>query len=172
MPFDGESPQSIQACCRHLVYVEYSFQTFDYEMFTTGPIMRRCILHRLQDTCVQVFKVVAAILVSLVISDVMANDNESGGRQIDLVIEDGPRLGGDDAVVVTQGDDVVIQVVSDADAQLRLHGYDLNLDVAPGELGTLSFHAELSGRFPLTLHSYGGVHGEHAPLLYLDVYPD
>lgn len=51
-----------------------------------------------------------------------------------------------------QGQVVIINVQSERQDELHLHGYDLTLDIEPGQLATLEFLAEHAGRFELELH--------------------
>ena len=73
---------------------------------------------------------------------------------------------------VTQGDRVVIALVSNEDTQVHLHAYDLKLQLEAGVPAELAFEAHHSGRFPAALHwPADGGHREDRALLYLEVYP-
>ena len=55
-------------------------------------------------------------------------------------------------ITVTEGDRVELRLTSDTPLELHLHGYDLEREVAPGEPATLSFEADLTGRFEMEDH--------------------
>ena len=71
-------------------------------------------------------------------------------RTIDLAVEDGAMT--PDEVEVGEGDRVRLNVTSDEPIEIHLHGYDIEREVAPGEPATLSFEADLTGRFDLEDH--------------------
>jgi hypothetical protein len=71
---------------------------------------------------------------------------------------------------VSQGDDVVLELNSDRDLELHLHGYSLTYSLTAGKPAVWRFAVPSSGRFPLAVHEHGGGHG-HATLLYLEVHP-
>lgn len=75
---------------------------------------------------------------------------------------------------VTEGDLVVVTWRSDKAGELHLHGYDISVELKPGEEVESSFEAYASGRFPVTSHGFGGEGGGHSEgaLLYLEVYPE
>ena len=69
-----------------------------------------------------------------------------------FVIAGGKLVSGPTTMSVTQGRSVTIQIQSDVDDELHLHGYDLSLPVSGRTMAELSFEAKRSGRFPLELH--------------------
>jgi hypothetical protein len=71
-------------------------------------------------------------------------------RTIDLAVEDGAMT--PDEVEVGEGDRVRLRVTSEEPIAIHLHGYDLEREVAPGEPATLSFEADLTGRFDMEDH--------------------
>jgi hypothetical protein len=75
-------------------------------------------------------------------------------------------------VRVSQGDMLELEFTSDEAAELHLHGYDKLLSVEPGKPATLSFEANIAGRFSLEAHSFDNARNQsHPALLYLEVYP-
>lgn len=76
-------------------------------------------------------------------------------RTFDLAIEDGARTPEE----VGEGDRVTLRLTSEAPLEVHLHGYDLEREVSPGEAATLSFEAELTGRFEIEDHESGAVLG-------------
>ena len=76
-----------------------------------------------------------------------------------------------EAIRATEGDEVELLCSSDERVELHLHGYDLKLEVRPGEPAKMVVKAHATGRFPITSHGWGdGGHGHHA-LTHLEVYP-
>ena len=55
-------------------------------------------------------------------------------------------------VSVTEGDQVNLEITSDRPIELHLHGYDLTVEIEPGEPGELSFEATTTGRFAIEDH--------------------
>ena len=51
--------------------------------------------------------------------------------------------------------------------EIHLHGYDLLLQLKPGEPSKMSFHAHTAGRYPVSTHGTGG----HGALIYIEVHP-
>jgi copper(I)-binding protein len=68
----------------------------------------------------------------------------------------------------TQGESLTIDIASDRAGTLEIHGYGKKIDVAPGSVVTLSFVANLAGRFPVDLH---GRDGRHLEVTALEVQP-
>ncbi|MDP9198984.1 MAG: hypothetical protein M3O07_07200 [Pseudomonadota bacterium] len=91
-------------------------------------------------------------------------------RHFELAIHDGKLAATAPTLKVSQGDDVVLELSSDRDLELHLHGYSLTFKLAADKPAVWRFAVPSSGRFPLAVHEHGGAHG-HAPLLYLEVHP-
>lgn len=70
---------------------------------------------------------------------------------------------------VRQGDDVTIRWSADQALTLHLHGYNIEIKVAPGAPGTMRVHARAAGRFPIEVHAEKG--GRETTLAYLEVHP-
>jgi len=90
---------------------------------------------------------------------------ETGPTTLVVVFRDGEVVGGIKRPSVKQGDRVVFVVRSDVSDEVHLHGYDLAVDVAPGEPARIRFTADLVGRFEIELD------GRHLPLAELEVEP-
>ena len=76
------------------------------------------------------------------------------------------------ALRVSEGDQLLLRWQTDSPLDLHLHGYDIELSVAPGNSAAMRFKAHATGRFPITRHNDAGDHGKHhQTLLYLEVYP-
>lgn len=71
-------------------------------------------------------------------------------RSIDLAVEDGAMT--PEEIEVGEGDRVRLRVTSDEQMEVHLHGYDIEQEVTPGEPATLSFEADLTGRFEIEDH--------------------
>ena len=69
---------------------------------------------------------------------------------IDLAVEDGAMT--PEEIEVGEGDRVRLRVTSDEQMEIHLHGYDIEREVAPGGPATLSFEADLTGRFEIEDH--------------------
>lgn len=93
-------------------------------------------------------------------------------RTVDIVVKAGKVIGAQ-SIRVSRGDNVVLRWNSDQRLQLHLHGYDVEATVTPGVPTVMKIQTRATGRFPVELHgqSRSGDHG-HAPLFYLEVYPD
>jgi len=72
-------------------------------------------------------------------------------------------------LTVRQNDRVVVRVMSDKPVQVHLHGYDIERDVTPNLVISLSFTATATGRFPIEMHSREPL--KQRPLAYLEVQP-
>jgi hypothetical protein len=77
----------------------------------------------------------------------------------------GGRVDGPGTMTVTQGESVVIAVTSDQADEMHLHGYGLELNVAPDVPAELRLVADRSGHFELEMHKH------HAELGALEVQP-
>ena len=62
-------------------------------------------------------------------------------------------------IEVRVGDRVTLRLTSEAPTEVHVHGYDLEEEVSPGEAATLSFDADLPGRFEIEDHASEDVLG-------------
>ena len=98
------------------------------------------------------------VLVALGALFAVLRPDESGGpaadalreRTIQLAVEDGAMS--PDEVEVGEGDRVKLLLTSDELVEVHLHGYDLEREIEPEETTTLSFEADLTGRFEIKGH--------------------
>ena len=90
----------------------------------------------------------------------------SAGVEERFEVAKGQRVLGPDRIIARQGQQVQIEVLSDRDDELHLHGYDLHLPLLAGKAVTLTLRADHSGRFELELHK------QHLTLAALEVHPD
>lgn len=84
---------------------------------------------------------------------------------VDLVVKEGRRVSGPEVIALRAGDEVILNVTTDKNDELHLHGYDLHLHLHAGKTGTLKFTATQSGRFAYELHK------SHLELGALEVQP-
>ncbi len=68
-----------------------------------------------------------------------------------VTIKDKKIVSGQETFTVNEGDTVTISVTADEEEEVHVHGYDKSVDLEPNEQATLSFTANLSGRFPIEL---------------------
>jgi len=79
-----------------------------------------------------------------------------------------------DTLRVMQGDRVRLRWTADAPTILHLHGYDIEKEVAPGQVTEFHFEAHATGRFPVEIHAHGDAPDQshhEAPVVVLEVYP-
>lgn len=87
-------------------------------------------------------------------------------RRFELRIENG-RLAADlKTIQIHRGDSVELVWSADRHTVLHLHGYDVEVTIAPGETQTMKFRARATGRFPIEVHDQ-----HHRLLVYLEVHP-
>lgn len=70
-------------------------------------------------------------------------------------IRNGTSVGGTQKLEFASGERARFQVKADAPDELHFHGYDLYIDVGPGEPTPVSFKADIEGLFELESHSTG-----------------
>ena len=90
------------------------------------------------------------------------------GKHFQIVIENTKPGAMAPVLKAVQGESVTIDVTSDRPGTLEIHGYQKSIDVAPGGVATLSFVANVAGRFPVDLH---GRDGRHLDITALEVQP-
>jgi hypothetical protein len=78
-----------------------------------------------------------------------------------LEIQDGAPVGGPLEVEVTVGDELRIDITTDAPDELHLHTYDVYLDIVPGKTNELVVeNADIEGVIELESHSTGALLAE------------
>jgi heme/copper-type cytochrome/quinol oxidase subunit 2 len=76
----------------------------------------------------------------------------------DLAVREGAMT--PDEVEVEEGDHLTLRLTSDEEPlQVHIHGFDLQRELAPGKPVTLSFEADLTGRFEIEDHEFEEVLG-------------
>jgi hypothetical protein len=81
----------------------------------------------------------------------------------------GGRVKGEETLKVHKGDQVQVRLSSDQPMMLHLHGYEIEVEVAPSKPALLTFKANVAGRFPMHEHREGA--GNHRAVLFIEVYP-
>jgi len=106
---------------------------------------------------------------------VAAFDAQAAEVAFDLRLQDGRVPESMRRIRVKQGDVVTLRWTADRPTVLHLHGYDIEWRVQPGTVGTITFTARLTGRFPVHVHDTVKRANDHAhedsPLVYVEVYP-
>lgn len=85
-----------------------------------------------------------------------------------VTLTNGHLTAGPALISATQGEEITIDFVSDRQAELHLHGYDLTLRLNASENARLNFTANHAGRFEYELHGHAGGHNA---LGAIEVYP-
>jgi len=107
-------------------------------------------------------------LIALVAVETIAGAAAAVSSQsFSVELEDGLVKG--DETLKVQGDQVQMRLSSDQPTVLHLHGYDMNVKVAPPTPALLTFKADAAGRFPMHEHREGA--GNHRAVLFIEVYP-
>jgi hypothetical protein len=108
-------------------------------------------------------------LIALLALATIAGASAAVSSQFFSVELKGGRVKGDETLKVHQGDQVQLRLSSDQPMVLHLHGYDINVKVAPPTPALLTFKADVAGRFPMHEHREGA--GNHRAVLFIEVYP-
>jgi FtsP/CotA-like multicopper oxidase with cupredoxin domain len=99
----------------------------------------------------------------------LAGAAEPSSKAFELAIAKGRVDPAQATVRVKKGDKVELRWTSDRPIGLHLHGYDLQATVTPQSPRTMSFTANITGRFPVSEHRQGGA--LERAVLYLEVHP-
>jgi|SRR6185369_290065 len=101
-------------------------------------------------------------------AEALAAADRSARRVLDLPIANGKAGVAGGTIKVKQGDELELRWSSDRPMSLHLHGYDIEVNVAPQSPVVMSFKANLAGRFAVSEHRQAG---REQAILYLEVYP-
>jgi len=77
--------------------------------------------------------------------------SESKVKTFELVIVGKKIVSGPATIQVTEGDEITIKITSDEAEEFHVHAYDNSVELEPGIQATLTFTANLTGRFPFEL---------------------
>ena len=103
-------------------------------------------------------KVAVALLLVVALVGACASDGDGGGSSdgsIEVTVE-GDEVSGDTEATVSTGTEVSIEVTSDAEDRIHVHGYDLYGEISDGS-GTVEFTADIPGVFEVELEEAGTV---------------
>lgn len=79
-----------------------------------------------------------------------------GGRNVSIDLSvTGARSMSPEHLTVKQNDNVTINVKSDTDGEVHLHGYDVHFDTRAGQTVSQTFKADKTGTFELEWESTG-----------------
>src|SRR5271169_5233459 len=102
-------------------------------------------------------------------------DAQAAELSFDMRLQDGRVPESMRLIRVKQGDVVTLRWTADRPILLHLHGYDIQWRAQPGTVGSVTFTARLTGRFPIHAHAMATGADDHAredsPLAYVEVYP-
>lgn len=112
-------------------------------------------------------KLLAVLLVALALPLLLAACGGSGPQQhsFNIQIQDAKPVGGTTTFRVKQDDTLTFNISSDTAGEVHLHGYDLELEMAPGEKAALSLTANATGRFLIEIEE------TEVEIGYLEVQP-
>jgi len=99
--------------------------------------------------------IIAAIVVVFVVAAgllINANRNAGQNRTIDVTVTAGKTMNPPDWKA-NQNDTVTVNIKSDKDGEVHLHGYDIHFEVKAGQTVSQTFKADKSGSFPIEWES-------------------
>ena len=99
--------------------------------------------------------VVAVLVVFVIGGGILIYATTSHGGQnvtINLNVTGGTKMNPDNPTA-HQNDKVTINVTSDTDGEVHLHGYDIHFDTKAGQTVTQKFTADKTGDFPIEWES-------------------
>jgi hypothetical protein len=80
---------------------------------------------------------------------------ETADVTINVVVANGKVNPSGSSVKVKAGQSVLITATSDAEDELHIHGYDKELELAPGKTASVKFTADMKGTFEIETHKSG-----------------
>lgn len=101
-------------------------------------------------------KVTSALMLAALLLGACASDGGGGGGSdgsIEVSVEGG-EVSGDTEAKVASGTDVTIEVTSEEDDRIHVHGYDLYGEISDGS-GSVKFTADIPGVFEVELEEAG-----------------
>jgi uncharacterized protein YxeA len=99
--------------------------------------------------------VIAVVAIFVAVGGVLifANQN-AGGKNVTLnVTVTGAKSMSPSDLLAHHNDTVTINVTSDTDGEVHLHGYDIHFDTKAGQVVTLTFKADKTGDFEIEWES-------------------
>lgn len=112
------------------------------------------------------FRSLVLLPAAAIIIPASAQGASDGRRQVlDIVVAKG-RLSSEATVVkMHKGDELLLNVTSDVEDEIHVHGLEARLRLLPGKVGSLAVNATRTGRFPIELHR------AEVTIAVLEVYP-
>jgi FtsP/CotA-like multicopper oxidase with cupredoxin domain len=99
--------------------------------------------------------VVAILVVFVVVGGILIFANQSAGGKnvtIDVTVTGGAKMI-PDTLKAHHNDTVTINVTSDIDGEVHIHGYDIHFDTKAGQVVSQTFRAANTGDFPIEWES-------------------
>jgi heme/copper-type cytochrome/quinol oxidase subunit 2 len=82
---------------------------------------------------------------------------DEGGRRIEVDLTAGQATGNTGRIPVGLGESVTLALTSDVADEVHVHGYDLTVELDPGQPAEVTFAATVPGVFEVELHEAGTV---------------
>ncbi len=90
------------------------------------------------------------------------SDQSSTNAAFDIVINGGNLVGDVDTLRIKKNEDVTLNIASNSEITVHLHGYDIEKTILAGYTAVIEFKANATGRFVVTTHKVkSGHHGDH-----------
>ena len=80
---------------------------------------------------------------------------ESNKKSFSITIKNGEIVSGEKTVSVIQGENIMIELTTDVEDEIHLHGYDISVRITPHDPAVLQFTADKTGRFSYELEHAG-----------------
>jgi hypothetical protein len=110
--------------------------------------------------------IIAAVLAAF---QLVAQEGAAETRAFELAVRDGKLPAEQRVIRVRQGDDVTLRWTTDKSLTIHLHGYDIEMPLAPAAAVSMRFTARASGRFPVEIHAHS--RGGLRVLAHVEVHP-
>jgi FtsP/CotA-like multicopper oxidase with cupredoxin domain len=89
-------------------------------------------------------------------STTATTDTAPAAPTASITVKGGEPVGGPAEIEVTKGDQVTIQVTTDADGEVHVHGYEIEKPIKAGQTVTVAFEADLDGKYEIEQHFESG----------------
>jgi hypothetical protein len=101
--------------------------------------------------------VIAAVAVFVIVGGILifANQNAGGKNVTFNVTVTGAKAMSPDTLAAHHNDTITINITSDMDGEVHLHGYDIHFDTKAGQVVSQTFTAANTGDFELEWESTG-----------------
>ena len=98
--------------------------------------------------------VIGALVVFVIVGGILIYASRSGGKPVTLnVIVTGGKTMIPSDLSAHQNDNVTVNVTSDTDGEVHLHGYDIIFNAKKGQTVSKTFKADKSGSYPIEWES-------------------